>query len=95
MVEISNDEYLQAKRWLLYKFNKSSSFSDILVSCLLKHCTKELSLWHRYIPLVCEVELVTKTLNLNRKVSYLYIVKEVIFFYCSRNGISHGLGKSY
>lgn len=31
VVEISNVEYLQAKRWLLYNFNKSSPFSDILV----------------------------------------------------------------
>lgn len=30
VVEISNVEYLQAKKWLLYNFNKSS-FSDILV----------------------------------------------------------------
>lgn len=29
-------EYLQAKRRLLYNFNKSSSFSDIFDSCLLK-----------------------------------------------------------
>lgn len=42
----SNVKFLQAKQWLLYNFNRSSSFSNILFIVFSDFFCKELSLWH-------------------------------------------------
>lgn len=56
IVVISNVKYLQAKRWLLYNFNKLSSFSNILVYCLLKLSLVRSSVCDSYISLACDVK---------------------------------------